>query len=68
MFSLRAALPFFSYEGKKEKKKIQSVLQLCDRESKRAGEQISLIDGYKMLRTELQAQQARASEWNGVHS
>lgn len=34
----------------------------------REREQISLIDGYKMLRMELEAQQARALEWNGVHS
>ena len=32
------------------------------------GEQISLIDGYRMLRTELEAQQVRASEWKRVHS
>jgi len=35
---------------------------------RRAREQISLIDGYKMLRMELEAQQANALEWNGVHS
>lgn len=40
----------------------KALLRLCE------GEQISLIDGYKMLRTELEAQQARALEWNGVHS
>lgn len=34
----------------------------------REREQISLIDGYKMLRMELGAQQARVLEWNGVHS
>lgn len=40
----------------------KALLRLCE------GEQISLIDGYKMLRTELEAQQAKALEWNGVHS
>lgn len=33
-----------------------------------AREQIILIDGYKMLRIELEAQRAWALEWNGVHS
>lgn len=42
--------------------KSQSLWWLCERE------QISLIDGYKMLRMELEAQQARALKWNGVHS
>lgn len=55
--SRKAGLPFFDvYE------KSQSPLQLRERE------QISLIDGYKMLRMELEAQQARALEWKGVHS
>lgn len=40
----------------------KALLRRCE------GEQISLIDGYKMLRTELEALQARALEWNGVHS
>lgn len=40
----------------------KALLRLCE------GEQISLIDGYKMLRTELEVQRARALEWNGVHS
>lgn len=39
-----------------------SLLSVCE------WEQISLIDGYKMLRMELEAQQSRALEWNGVHS
>lgn len=39
-----------------------AFLQPCERE------QIILIDGYKMLRMELQARQARPLEWNGVHS
>lgn len=42
--------------------KSRSLWWLCERE------QISLIDGYKMLRMELEAQQARALKWNGVHS
>lgn len=36
--------------------------RLCERE------QIILIDGYKMLRMELEAQPAWMLEWNGVHS
>ena len=43
-------------------RKAKALLRLRERE------QISLIDGYKMLRMELEAQQARALEWNGVHS
>lgn len=43
-------------------RKAKSLLRL------RESEPISLIDGYKMLRMELETQQARALEWNGVHS